>query len=169
MCACTGLWDVLYGPAFLRWGGSPSAESAPVAGGTGPSAAPPAACAPPQPRVAVRLAPDEAAGTITVVLHAAQCSHPPTASTVAGTEVRFEHTERAGQESARDVLRERDAEAAAGGALQGCAGERAAQVREGVVALTERAAAGEGLEDTTPECGKVCSGPLGAQGLLTLG
>ena len=69
--------------------------------------------------------------------------------------------ERAGHESAGGVQRERGAELAAGGVLRGCAGERAAQVREGVVALTERAAAGEGLQDTAPECGKVRKTLLG--------
>ena len=170
--ACAGLWDVLYGPAFLHWGGPPAASrpaSAPTAEGADPSAAPPVACATPQARVAVRLEPDEAASTVTVVLHAAQRLHPTAISTAAHTGARSEHMERAGQASARGVQRDRDAEAAAGGALQGCAGERAAQVREGVVALTEHAAACEGLEDTTPECGKVCSDPLRAQGLLTLG
>lgn len=76
--------------------------------------------------------------------------------------------ERAGEESAQGVHREPGAEPSVGGALRGCAGERAAQVREAVVALTERAAAGEGLEDTTPECGKVRCDPLRAQVLLIL-
>ncbi|KAK9836952.1 hypothetical protein WJX81_002248 [Elliptochloris bilobata] len=47
--------------------------------------------------------------------------------------------------------------------LQTCALERAAEVRAAVVALTERAAAAEGLEDSGPECSKL----LDALGQLT--
>ena len=161
-CACAGLWDVLYGPAFLHWGGPPAAPGAapaPAAGGTGPSTAPPAAAAPPRTHVAVRLALDEAAGTVTVVLHAAARPHPPAASsTAADAGARSEPMQRDGQGLARGMQRGHDAGEATVATQRGSTVERAAQVREGVVALTERAAAGEGQgqEDTAPECGKVC-------------
>lgn len=170
--ARAGLWDVLYGPAFFYWGGQTPA-TLPADGAANPNAtgsprsppsAPPAASPPRPAPVEVQLAANEASGTVAIRLlvdGASRTADPSTdPSKVQGAGAAGQAPDTRRHPRGSNVEGGGTAAAAAGtpgGPAEtfGGLGFRAAEVQAAVVALTERAAAGDGSEDNTAECTKV--------------
>lgn len=167
-----GLWDVLYGPAFFYWGGQtpaplpPDGAASPIATGL-PRSPPgaPIAASPLRPApVGVQLAANEASGTVAVrllvdgALRTADPITDPTKVQGAGAAGQVPDAQRHPEGS---NVEGGGTTAAVAGTPVGLAetfwgaAARAAEVQAAVVALTERAAASDGLEDNTAECTKV--------------